>query len=66
MITDSGWGPNTDFILSRRAFGRMAQTTDAAAALLAHGVVDVEYRRYVRLVHVRNDAQVRLSKYKLL
>lgn len=45
MITDSGSGPNTDFILSRRAFGRMAQTKDAAAALLARGVVDIEYRR---------------------
>ncbi|KAJ4728766.1 Expansin-like [Melia azedarach] len=45
VITDSGSGPNTDFILSRRAFGRMAQTTDAAASLLALGVVDIEYRR---------------------
>ncbi|KAK6251004.1 Expansin [Theobroma cacao] len=45
VITDQGSGPNTDFILSRRAFGRMAQTTDAAASLLAQGVVDIEYRR---------------------
>ncbi|MBA0593292.1 hypothetical protein Gorai_010245, partial [Gossypium raimondii] len=29
VITDQGSGPNTDFILSRRAFGRMAQTKDA-------------------------------------
>ncbi|GMJ00271.1 expansin-like B1 [Hibiscus trionum] len=45
VITDSGSGPNTDFILSSRAFGRMAQTKDAAASLLALGVVDIEYRR---------------------
>lgn len=46
VITDHGSGHDTDFILSRRAFGRMAQTADAAASLLAFGVVDVEYRRY--------------------
>ncbi|KAI5594491.1 hypothetical protein BDE02_03G076800 [Populus trichocarpa] len=45
VITDQGSSGNTDFILSRRAFGRMAQTTDAAASLLALGVVDIEYRR---------------------
>jgi len=45
VITDQGSSDNTDFILSRRAFGRMAQTTDAAASLLALGVVDIEYRR---------------------
>ncbi|EEF33601.1 Major pollen allergen Ory s 1 precursor, putative [Ricinus communis] len=44
-ITDQGSSGNADFILSRRAFGRMAQTTDAAASLLSLGVVDVEYRR---------------------
>ncbi|KAL8537109.1 hypothetical protein ACS0TY_012332 [Phlomoides rotata] len=46
VITDHGSsGHDTDFILSRRAFGRMAQTADAGASLLAFGVVDVEYRR---------------------
>lgn len=45
MITDHGSGDRTDFILSRRAFRKMAQTTDAAASLLALGVVDIEYRR---------------------
>ncbi|KAJ6706030.1 EXPANSIN-B3 [Salix purpurea] len=40
-----GSSGNTDFILSRRAFSRMGQTTDAAASLLALGVVDIEYRR---------------------
>lgn len=46
VITDSGSSDRTDFILSRRAFSRMAQTTDAAASLLSRGVVDIEYRRY--------------------
>ncbi|KAK8996444.1 hypothetical protein V6N11_081719 [Hibiscus sabdariffa] len=45
VITDQGSGHNTDFVLSQRAFGKMAQTTDAAASLLALGVVDIEYRR---------------------
>ncbi|KAH7863694.1 hypothetical protein Vadar_020833 [Vaccinium darrowii] len=45
VITDHGSSDRTDFILSRRAFSRIAQTTDAAASLLALGVVDIEYRR---------------------
>ncbi|KAK9984886.1 hypothetical protein SO802_034411 [Lithocarpus litseifolius] len=45
VITDSGSSDRTDFILSRRAFGRMAQTTDAAASLFSLGVVDIDYRR---------------------
>ncbi|KAK7386305.1 hypothetical protein VNO78_26446 [Psophocarpus tetragonolobus] len=45
VITDQGSGHNTDFILSQRAFGRMALNTDAAASLLALGVVDIQYRR---------------------
>ncbi|KAK9984896.1 hypothetical protein SO802_034421 [Lithocarpus litseifolius] len=45
VITDSGSSDRTDFILSRRAFGRMAQTTDAAASLYSLGVVDIDYRR---------------------
>lgn len=45
VITDNGASDRTDFVLSRRAFGRMAQTTDAAASLLAQGVVDIDYRR---------------------
>ncbi|KAJ8774108.1 hypothetical protein K2173_009539 [Erythroxylum novogranatense] len=46
VITDQGSSHDTDFILSRRAFARMAQTTDAAASLLASGIVDIQYRRY--------------------
>ncbi|GLT81201.1 hypothetical protein SLA2020_525990 [Shorea laevis] len=45
VITDQGSGDNTDFIMSRKAFGQMAQTPDAAASLLSQGVVGIEYRR---------------------
>lgn len=45
VITDSGSSHNTDFILSQRAFSRMAQNADAAASLMATGIVDIEYRR---------------------
>ncbi|XP_010269911.1 PREDICTED: expansin-like B1 [Nelumbo nucifera] len=45
VITDHGSSDRTDFILSRRAFSKMAQTTDAAASLLSLGVVGIEYRR---------------------
>ncbi|KAJ6714876.1 EXPANSIN-B3 [Salix viminalis] len=45
VITDHGSSHNTDFILSRGAFGRLAQTAASAASLLALGVVDIEYRR---------------------
>ncbi|XP_031126645.1 expansin-like B1 [Ipomoea triloba] len=45
VITDSGASGGSDFILSSGAFGRMAQTKDAARSLLSQGVVDIEYRR---------------------
>lgn len=45
VLTDQGSGHDTDFILSQRAFSRMAQNSNAAGSLLALGVVDVEYRR---------------------
>ncbi|KAK9269152.1 hypothetical protein L1049_000921 [Liquidambar formosana] len=45
VITDHGSSDRTDFILSKQTFGRMAQTTDAAASLLSLGVVDIKYRR---------------------
>lgn len=44
MITDQGSGPG-DFIMSRRAYAGLAQTSDAAASLLALGVIDIEYKR---------------------
>ncbi|KHN08320.1 Expansin-like B1, partial [Glycine soja] len=37
VITDQASSDNTDFILGKHAFSRMAQTTDAAASLLALG-----------------------------
>ncbi|MBA0708266.1 hypothetical protein Golax_020238, partial [Gossypium laxum] len=44
VVTDYGEGDNTDFILSPRAYSRMAQS-DKAAELFAYGVVEVEYQR---------------------
>ena len=44
MVTDYGEGHNTDFILSPRAYARMARS-DTNAELFAYGVVDVEYQR---------------------
>nr|GLL44677.1 expansin-like B1 [Ipomoea trifida] len=44
MATDSGEGPGTDFILSYRAYGKMA-VPRMASLLYSLGVVDVEYRR---------------------
>lgn len=45
VVTDHGSGHDTDFIMSTRAFRRMAQNADAGASLLAYGVADIEYRR---------------------
>lgn len=44
MVTDYGEGDNTDFILSERAFARLA-LPNMAVELFSNGVVDVEYRR---------------------
>lgn len=44
MVTDYGEGDNTDFILSTRAYTRLARP-NMASELLAYGVVNVEYRR---------------------
>ncbi|KAL8119476.1 hypothetical protein AgCh_016846 [Apium graveolens] len=44
VITDQGSGPG-DFILSRKAFGRMGESKSDAKSLLALGVVDIEYKR---------------------
>ncbi|CAH2041504.1 unnamed protein product [Thlaspi arvense] len=44
VVTDYGEGHGTDFILSARAYGRLA-LPNAAVQLFAYGVVDVEYKR---------------------
>ncbi|GMI63954.1 expansin-like B1 [Hibiscus trionum] len=44
VVTDYGEGDNTDFILSPRAYGRMAQS-NKAGELYAYGVVEVQYKR---------------------
>ncbi|XP_065879446.1 expansin-like B1 [Euphorbia lathyris] len=45
VVTSSGSSHNTDFILSRQAFARMALNSLAADALFSQGVVDIEYKR---------------------
>ncbi|GKV10784.1 hypothetical protein SLE2022_090400 [Rubroshorea leprosula] len=45
VVTDYGEGDHTDFILSPRAYTRMAKSGDKAGQLFAYGVVDVDYRR---------------------
>ncbi|XP_059441340.1 expansin-like B1 [Corylus avellana] len=44
VVSDYGEGDTTDFILSPRAFVRLARA-NVAKELLAYGVIDVEYRR---------------------
>lgn len=44
VVTDHGVGDNTDFILSVRAYTKLA-LPGLAAELLSYGVVDVEYKR---------------------
>ncbi|KAJ4712645.1 Expansin-like like [Melia azedarach] len=44
VVTDYGEGDNTDFILSPRAYSKLARP-GASAKLFSYGVVDVEFRR---------------------
>ncbi|KAG6670711.1 hypothetical protein I3843_Q043300 [Carya illinoinensis] len=44
VVTDYGEGDKTDFILSPRAYARLARP-NVALELFARGVIDVEYRR---------------------
>lgn len=46
VITDHGASDNADFILSQHAFVKLGRSARDGAALLALGVVDVDYRRY--------------------
>ncbi|XP_059318745.1 expansin-like B1 [Lycium ferocissimum] len=45
LATDHGESHGTDFILSYRAFARLAKQSSTAQVLFAKGTVDVEYRR---------------------
>ncbi|CAL9124412.1 unnamed protein product [Musa textilis] len=45
VITDHGASDSADFILSQHAFAKLGRSASAGAALLALGVVDVQYRR---------------------
>ncbi|MFS8029975.1 putative rlpA-like protein, double-psi beta-barrel [Helianthus anomalus] len=46
VITDQGSSDRTDFIMSQKAFRKMAQNSYAASSLLSQGIVDIEYRSY--------------------
>ncbi|XP_071722364.1 expansin-like B1 [Rutidosis leptorrhynchoides] len=45
VITDQGSSHNTDFIMTKKAFSKLAQTSYSAQSLLSLGVVDIEYKR---------------------
>ncbi|XP_070005589.1 expansin-like B1 [Nicotiana sylvestris] len=45
VVTDTGEGHGTDFILSYRAYAKLAKQPNMAQQLFAKGVVEVEYRR---------------------
>jgi len=46
VVTDYGEGDRTDFILSTRAYAKMAKPDDyQTKQLFAYGVVEVEFRR---------------------
>ncbi|PWA96929.1 Barwin-like endoglucanase [Artemisia annua] len=45
VITDQGSSDRTDFIMSKKAFRKMAQSTYSESSLLSQGTVDIEYRR---------------------
>ncbi|CAA2972415.1 expansin-like B1 [Olea europaea subsp. europaea] len=44
VVTDYGEGDHTDFILSTRAYAKLARS-NMAAELFAYGVVDIEFKR---------------------
>ncbi|KAI0504407.1 hypothetical protein KFK09_015359 [Dendrobium nobile] len=48
VATDFGVGDDTDFILSARSFAKLAQP-NMASQLMAYGVVDIQYRRYIKI-----------------
>lgn len=45
VVTDHGEGDGTDFILSPGAYVKLAAQPSMAAELIAHGVIDIEYKR---------------------
>lgn len=47
VVTDFGVGHDTDFILNAPSFAKLAQP-GLASQLMAYGVVDIEYRRYIK------------------
>ncbi|RDX71116.1 Expansin-like B1 [Mucuna pruriens] len=44
-VTDQGYGDNTDFVMSPRAFSKLGINKAASAELKKYGTVDIEYKR---------------------
>lgn len=53
VITDQGSSDRTDFIMTKNAFRKMAQSTYAITSLLSQGIVDNEYRGEAKDVRKR-------------
>lgn len=61
MVTDYGEGDRTDFILSPRAYTKLAKP-NLALELFAYGVVDVEYRR-ISCKYSSNNLMVQVHEH---
>lgn len=45
VATDQGYGDNTDFIMSQRAFLKLGRDDNASQELKKYGTLDIEYKR---------------------
>ncbi|CAL5429586.1 unnamed protein product [Camellia sinensis] len=70
VVTDYGEADKTDFILSTRAYARLARP-NVASKLFAYGVVDIEYRRiscqypgYNLMVKVHENSSVDRQQWR--
>ncbi|CAH1443541.1 unnamed protein product [Lactuca virosa] len=61
VITDQGSSDRTDFIMSKKAFRKMAQSTNAETSLLSQGIVDIEYRR-VSCNYPKNNITIKIDE----
>ncbi|XP_071692607.1 expansin-like B1 [Rutidosis leptorrhynchoides] len=61
VVTDHGSSDRTDFIMSQKAFRKMAQSTYAEPSLLSQGIVDIEYRR-VSCRYSKNNITIKIDE----
>ncbi|KAK9052980.1 hypothetical protein SSX86_029610 [Deinandra increscens subsp. villosa] len=61
VITDQGSSDRTDFIMSKKAFRKMAQNPYAASDLLSQGIVDIEYKR-VSCSYPKNNITIKIDE----